>query len=336
VARINEAQDQIRGWFYSLMFNSVACFDKQSFDSCSMVGWVVDKNGEKMSKSLGNVVWAKEGIEELGADVLRFYSLWDVAPYVIQKFNIEIANKDVRRILDIFWNVHLYVTRQCKDLPALGELQIEDRWIISKTNSVLKLYFEKLDTFELHVALRAMGEFIVNDLSRTYIKFIRDRINNDKTPLRIINDIIIKIAVALAPVTPYVSEKIYQNMNKLNEIKQSVHLEDLTKVDDKVIDTELENNIMTVTEIIQEILSKREEAKLGVRWPLNKVKISTEADIKDFIKIIMNQTNIKNVELSKGKMSVELDTKLTKELEHEGYSREIMRRVQAALLNINE
>jgi len=330
IARINEAQDQIRGWFYSLMFNAAACFDKAPYKEVSMVGWIVDKNGDKMSKSQGNVVWAKEGIEDLGADVLRYYCLWDVAPYVIQKFNDDVARKDVYRILNILWNSHIYLTRMCKKLPELKAETIEDRWMLSKLNSIIKSFTENVDGFELHTALRSMGDFIVEDLSRKYIKLVRDRTATDNIPFAILNHAILKVITALAPITPYIAERIYQNLKELNDLGQSIHLEDWVKADESAIDPELEKNMSATMDVIQEILSQREKKKMGVRWPLPSAMVNSEADLEDFIEIIKTQTNIKQIELGKGDLKVELDTKLTKELEHEGYSREIMRRVQAA------
>ena len=332
VDRINEAQDQIRGWFYSLMFCGVAIFDKSPYKTVSMPGWVLDENGDKMSKSLGNVIFAKEALEELGADILRFYSCWDIAPSSLQRFSKETAKKEVGKIIGILLNIQKYLTSQTNRFEKVS-LEKEDKWILSRLNSLIKDYTENLENFELHLAARSMANFIVDDLSRFYIHLIRERLSKDSTPMRIINDCLMVIVKLLAPITPYISEEIYQALGKLNKIKKSVHLGDWPRYNSKLIDLKLEEEMKHAQEVIQLILAEREKTKLGIRWPLPKATIySKYKDLSKLTSLIKRQTNVKDVEFKQekqGKLRVVLKTKLTKELEQEGFAREVIRRIQS-------
>ncbi|MEK7105814.1 MAG: class I tRNA ligase family protein, partial [Patescibacteria group bacterium] len=173
VDRINEAQDQIRGWFYSLMFCSVAVFGKAPYKAVSMTGWVVDKKGEKMSKSVGNVVSGEDAVKELGADILRFYFCWDIAPYEIQKFSLDSAKREVGGMFNILWNLQNLASNN-----KIGKPDLEDKWIISKLNSLIKDYSEGLDKFELHNAMRKFSDFVMHDLSRGYVQMTREKDNS--------------------------------------------------------------------------------------------------------------------------------------------------------------
>jgi len=322
VDRINEAQDQIRGWFYSLMFCSAAVFEKAPYKGVSMTGWVVDKNGVKMSKSLGNVVDAQEAIDKLGADVLRYYFCWDVAPYELQKFNEEIAKKEIGNIFNILWNL--------KNLASEGkvsEKEPEDRWIISRLNSTIKKYEEDLEKFELHSALRSISDFIVNDLSRKYIQMTREKENG-----AVVNLCLQNILKLLAPVSPFITEAIWQSLKEKKIAKEeSVHLCEWPPADRKKIDEKLEREFENAVKVIEIGLMERDKAKIGLRWPLARAKIFSDAEIsKELEEIISRQLNVKKLEFKKAKETkVELDTKITPELEAEGFAREIARNIQA-------
>jgi isoleucyl-tRNA synthetase len=172
VMRINEAQDQIRGWFYSLMFCSCAIFKKAPYEEVSMTGWVLDKNGNKMSKSQGNYIEAEQAVNELGADSIRYYFCWDISPYEIQKFNMESAKKEMGKIFTILYNLSALCEKGEKK-----ELDIEDEWILSRLESVSKEFQDNFDKFELNIAFRRISDFIVNELSRGYIQMTREKEN---------------------------------------------------------------------------------------------------------------------------------------------------------------
>ena len=328
VSRINESQDQVRGWFYSLMFCGVATFNKTPYLEVSMPGWVVDSKGEKMSKSVGNVVFGKDAIEELGADSLRFYYMWDIAPYELQMFNKETIKKEVWKIFDILINLNNY-------LHGLGDIKkpkitnIEDKWLLSKLNSLIENYNKNLDSFEYHAAARELEDFILNVLSRGYVHMIRERADTDNSLSYFLHEALSKILILLAPITPHLSESLFLKLKDRYKLKEeSVHLLDWPESDNKLIDKKLEENFEKVKEIIASILCEREKIKMGIRWPLASVTITNETDLKEYNDVIKSQTNIKEIKWKRGNQKIELDTKLTKELEQEGYSREITRLIQ--------
>ncbi|MFC1696937.1 isoleucine--tRNA ligase [Nanoarchaeota archaeon] len=304
INRINESQDQIRGWFYALMFCATATFDKRCYDAVSMTGWVTDKNGDKMSKSVGNVVFAKDAIKDMGADVLRLYYLNDIAPYQLEKFNVDIAKKDITRIINILWNMHNLLVQskvKIKEVKESALSEIEDIWIMSRLNTITHDFSEGLEEFEFHEAGRKISDFIMNDVSRKYIQMVRERMEDDKEPYHILNTIILRVIKLLAPVTPIISEKIYQNLKEINDdLKESVHLEEYPIA--KKSNTELEDAMSVAQEIIQSILNGREKLQLGVRWPIGEVVIfSTETlikkSLKNMLEIIKTQTNVKDIKI---------------------------------------
>ena len=322
VTRINEAQDQIRGWFYSLIFCSSAIFNKRAYKEVSMTGWVLDEKGNKMSKSLGNIITAEESLRELGADSLRYYFCWEIAPYEVQKFNISIAKKEIWKIMNVLWNL--------KNLARKGKIgtkKIEDKWILSRLNSFMKKYLEDIENFELHTAMRNLSNFTLNDLSRNYVKISRDNKNHEMV-IALCLENILKL---LAPVSPFITEKIWQDLRKKKIVKEeSVHLCSWPKPDKKKIDEKLEGEFDLALQIIEKGLAKRDKEKIGLRWPLTRatVYVSKKLD-KKILDIISNQLNVKKIKIIKSKnISVSLDTTQTPELEAEGYAREMSRQVQ--------
>ncbi len=322
--RISEAQDQVRGWFYSLLFCSTAIFEKPSYKSVSMVGWVIDKNGEKMSKSAGNVVTAENALNILGADMLRYYFCWDVAPYEVQKFNADIAKKEIGKIFNALWNL--------RNLAETGEAKIndiEEKWIISRLNNLIRKYSEYSEKFELHQAMKEISDFILNELSRRYVQMTRDKDN-----AAIVSYCLISVLKLLAPVSPFVTEKIWQELREKKIVKEeSVHLTDWLEADEKKIDEKLESLFAIALKVIEKGLAERDKAKIGLRWPLNKAVVHSDMDISSLREVIERQLNVKNVEFKKSRegeiIEVELDTATNNELEAEGYAREIARKVQA-------
>src|SRR3989338_6010751 len=207
VSRINESQDQIRGWFYSLMFCGVATHDKPPYKEVSMPGWVVDSKGEKMSKSVGNVVFAKDAIEEVGADNLRFYYMWDIAPYELQMFNVEVIRKEVWKVFNILLNVNNYLLMQTDKVGKLKDLEIEDKWILSKLNSLIKGYHENLNNFEYHHVGRGLSDFLVNNVSREYIQIVRERVDkNDQRVFNVLFEVLSKYIILMSPISTHISE----------------------------------------------------------------------------------------------------------------------------------
>jgi isoleucyl-tRNA synthetase len=298
-----------------------------------MPGWVLDAKGQKMSKSLGNVVYAKDALEKHGADALRFYYMWDIAPYETQRFNGGTIEKEVVKFFTVYLNLRNYVSglEKCEE----KELEkVEDKWIMSKFNTLILVYNKALDEFEYHTASRALYDFVMNDLSRTYVKLVRDRVaEGDEDAGYVLVTLMKGVSVLLAPICPYIAEDVYLCLkDKFKSKEESVHLCDWLVADTKVIDANLEEGFVIADGVVQSILAKRDEAKINVRWPLASAKVFVE---KGMIKkmgvvepLIKRLSNVKIVEFFEGESRVELDLNLTPELEEEGFARELMRRIQ--------
>lgn len=277
---VTESQDQIRGWFYSLMFCSVASFGRAPYKSVGMSGWVLDEKGEKMSKSLGNVVWGDDAIDKLGADILRLYYCWEVAPWEVQNFSFKTA-EEIRRSLNIFWNSYSFFTTYVTPDFKLNfrKLKIEDKWIQSRLNSLVKEVNDHLENFEFHHAGRKIVNFVVNDLSRVYIKLIRDRVwisasgSDKQNALSVLYQCLLTVSKLLAPITPFLSEEIYRN---LDGKEKSVFMAEWPKPIQKLIDEELEMQMEILKEITEAVLAARQLAGIKLRWPISEVMVQTE------------------------------------------------------------
>ncbi|MEK6954871.1 MAG: isoleucine--tRNA ligase [Candidatus Micrarchaeota archaeon] len=295
---INESQDQIRGWFDSLMFTSVGVFGKAPYKAVAMMGWVLDEKGEKMSKSLGNVIPAIEGIEKLSADVIRMYYCYEIAPWEVQKFSFKTA-EEVKRAYAILFNTYAFLDTysQGEEIPeinangdtrknAIGakggmspvSLKPEDRWIISKLNVLSKQCSESLEKFEFHLAGREMIRFLVDDFSRTYVKLVRDRVSASEDEggklacLATIRHVILEYCKLIAPISPHLSEHLYRQL-KSREMPESVHFCDYPKINENLVDLQLTADFEIANKITEAANSLRQELKLKLRWPLEEMAI---------------------------------------------------------------
>jgi len=332
VSRINESQDQIRGWFYSLMFCSISIFGKEPYKEVSMPGWVLDDKGNKMSKSLGNMVYADEVLKKFGADAVRFYYLWDVAPYETQKFNLKTIEKEVWRFFNTLWNMHIYLISKADSVKERRIKNVEDRWLLSRFNSLIKNVNQGLDNFEYLNVARDIEDFVLNTLSRDYVKLVRARV--DEQDLDAIYSIFVSyigVLKLLAVIAPHITEVIYQELKRKFKLDvKSICLYSWPELDDKLIDKELEKKFELVSKITQEGLASRDKIGYGVRWPLPKLTVQIEdiKKLKDVEWVIKKQINVRELIVKKGDFHVVLDSKITKELECEGYLREVIRRIQ--------
>ncbi|MBI2543107.1 MAG: isoleucine--tRNA ligase [Candidatus Aenigmarchaeota archaeon] len=347
---IDESQDQIRGWFYSLMFCGVATFGQSPYKSVALNGWVLDEKSEKMSKSLGNVVWGNDALEKLGADILRLYYCWEVSPWEVQNFSFKTA-EEIRRALNILWNSYSFFTTYVDSdfNPSLKNLKTEDKWILSKLNSLAKDVTNHMENFEFHNGGRKIISFVVNDLSRFYIKLIRDRVwvsetGDDKTTaLSVLRECLLTVSKLLSPITPFLSEEIYLN---LDGKKKSVMMIDWLKPKEFLIDNELESHMEIAKEIIEGSLSARQQAGIKLRRPVMEVFVQSEnKDILDAVanveNVLLFMCNAKTVgvidkipkgdfaeaEFKQGKVFV--NKSFDESLMEESLSREVIRQIQA-------
>lgn len=302
ISRINESQDQIRGWFYHLLFVGQLAFDKPPLKQISMPGWVVDEKGEKMSKSLGNVVWAKDAMEEFGADSLRFYYCWDVAPYVLQKFNKSTVKAEVGKFFTILWNLTTLCQSQLQQHAERGTEEsgagaMEDAWLISRKNTVLRKYFESIESFELHEGCRELYDFVINDISRTYVQFTRERAEEDSGVAILLKSTLRDIYISLAPITPFISEIGFRQLAGKDD-PASVHLCDLPQPGES--DPALESEFVLAQTALAGILAARDKAQIGVRWPIGEARIIGDERISRILDkysdLIMLKANIRKVD----------------------------------------
>jgi isoleucyl-tRNA synthetase len=312
---IAEAIDQTRGWFYTLHVLGTALFDKLAYKNVICAGHIVDENGEKMSKSKGNVIKPREILDLTGVDAVRLQFCTSEAGNQ-KRFSYNLMKESVIPFLTILYNSFSYY-KQLDDNK--NKKRIEDKWILSRLNSTIKKVTEGLEKYSINTSFGEISNFVMNDLSRNYIKMTRDR---DDTK-EILGELLEKVALLLAPFAPYISEYIYSEFSK-----NSVHLSSFPKKGG--IDEGLERDFEHILKIIEKGLAERDKAQIGLKWPLAKATIHTSEGLeKDLIEIIKSQLNVKHVETKDLKeFSVELNTKLTPELEAEGYARELSRAIQ--------
>src|SRR3989344_2062213 len=320
---IAEAIDQTRGWFYTLHAIAVMLFDDLAFKNVICAGHVVDENGEKMSKSKGNVLNPRQVIDEIGVDAVRLqFCITDSGNP--KRFSVNMVKESVLPFLNVLYNCKRYYEQMSGN--KLNR-RLEDRWILSRLNSTIKKITEDLNNYKIDESILSLMNFVANDFSRTYIKMTRDREDNKK----IVEEVLEKVSLLLAPYAPYISENIYQMFNK-----ESVNLSNWPKFDLKKINKKLEGEFENVMKIIEIGLRERDKAQIGLKWPLASTNIKGPMKIgKELKEVIMNQLNVKSIKfVNEKELSVEFDTKMSPELEAEGYAREISRKVQAARKNL--
>jgi len=279
-----------------------------------MHGFTLDEEGRKMSKSLGNVVEPDEVIEQYGADILRFYLLWGNKPWEDLKFTWD-EIKNVNKMFNILWNVYVFSTTYMaidNFNPTLYtkddiKLRDEDKWITSRINSLAKDVAEALDSLHLHKATRSINNFILEDLSRWYIRLIRGRTWVEKEDpdklgayYTLYNTLRLLIKV-MAPITPHITEEIYQNLVKGVEdnAQESVHMEDW-EFNEDLIDKDLEENMDIVRDIIEACARGRDVARYKLRWPVKEIVVVSENEnvlkaVESLKAVIMEQANTKEI-----------------------------------------
>ena len=359
---IVEAHDQTRGWFYSQLGAGVISFDRAPYDEVMMHGWVLDPKGQKMSKSLGNVIEPLELIDQVGADSLRYYLIKSNAPWEDTAFQKD-GPKNARKVLNTYWNVVNFAStymlidgydpdaHSVKDMYA--SLRDEDRWMISRTERMKADATTYLESRELHKLARMLEDYIMEDLSRWYVCLVRDRSwtedadkEKDKNASYFtLHYAIMKTALVLAPIAPHIAEEVYQHMGGR---LQSVHMEDWPTCDSALVDDELEHSMSLVRGIVDIVAAERAKMGSKLRWPLLQIFVrgndaNVNAAVKRFEAVLEDQANVKNVlylgkdeipsnadiepvEFEEG--TIFIDFSVTPEIEAEGYARELIRRIQ--------
>jgi isoleucyl-tRNA synthetase len=305
---IVESKDQIRGWFYGLMGMSMMVFGKAPYKAVEMHGFLCDSKGEGMSKRKGNYTPIEETLDKYGADIFRLFMTSSTSPGVDVKYD-ERGMKATYRTISILWNTAHFIENNMAlekyEHRKLGELSIEDKWILSRINRVTKQVTEAMEQYKINEAVKVLEPFIVEDLSRWYLKLKKDTFYSETDKgdaLAVLDHVLSKLIPVASVFVPFVSEAVFQEMKKyLGSEEESVFLTDWPSVDEKMIDEQLEEDMDTVREVVGSTLRARDMAGLGLRWPLekltvvsNKEKLSSCRRMKE---TILNQTNVKSLEL---------------------------------------
>ncbi|MCK4997844.1 isoleucine--tRNA ligase [Candidatus Pacearchaeota archaeon] len=322
---------QTRAWFYYMMSLSAILFDKIPFENVLTTGTILAEDGKKMSKSLKNYPDPLTTIDKYGADTLRFYML---ASPVMSAENFSFSERGLeeiyKKVTVLLYNVsNFYQDYQIDgDEKYTESSDLMDKWIISRTEELNKVVEKNLETYNTVKACAFVRKYI-EDLSTWYVRNSRDRFNNgDESARETLRYVLEKIAKILAPIIPFATEKIWQDMNGKDK---SVHLEDYPATNESAINEDLMIEMKVTRDIVSTSLRGRDQAQIGIKWPLAKVTVETPViPNKELTKIILEELNIKEIEYKQTeKLNAILDTNITPELEAEGFAREISRKIQA-------
>ena len=308
---ISEGVDQTRGWFYSLMAISTLIFDCAPYKNVLVLGHVLDKDGQKMSKSKGNAVDPFEALEAYGADAIRWYFYSNSAPWLPNRFFGDAVVEGQRKFMGTLWNTYAFYVlyanidgfnpTEYKINP--DTLSVMDKWILSKLNSAVKTVDAYLDGYKITEATRVLEDF-VDELSNWYVRRSRERFWVKDMPEDKVNAYmtlytsLVTIAKLSAPLIPFMAEDIYRNLvcNVDESAPESVHLCDYPVCDESMIDTSLEENMKEVVEIVVLGRACRNAAAIKNRQPIAKMYVKADATPDEsFIDVIAEELNLKEV-----------------------------------------
>ncbi len=268
---ICEGLDQTRGWFYSLLAVSVLLFGRSSYETCLCLGLILDPEGQKMSKSKGNVVVPWDVLDTHGADAFRWYYFTSKQPWDGYRFSLETVGESVRQFLKPLWNTYaFYVLYANVNEPLEGSTKVLalDSWIESRLAATVERVSERMDDYDTTFAGRAIAEF-VDDLSNWYVRLSRRRFwEGDAAAFDVLRTCLVTVAKLLAPLTPFVADEIYDN---LDGREPSVHLCDFPEPGKR--DRRLEADMQVVRDAVELGRAARAHAKLKVRQPLSEAVV---------------------------------------------------------------
>jgi isoleucyl-tRNA synthetase len=280
---ICEAIDQTRGWFYTLMTIGTLVFDKSSYKTVLCLGHILDKDGRKMSKHLGNVLEPMALMDQHGADAVRWYMLAAGSPWAARRVGHDSINEVVRKTLLTYWNTvsfhALYANAsnfEISQTPALSQRPLMDRWIISELNILVKEVDAALEDFDSQIAGRALARFI-DDLSNWYVRRSRRRFwDGDTAALGTLHECLVTLTQLLAPLVPFITEQVWQELVLPADATQpaSVHLSNWPLVNEAAIDSELGSQVALTRRIVELGRATRAESGIKIRQPLGRALIA--------------------------------------------------------------
>ena len=316
-AFIAEGVDQTRGWFFTLHAIAVMLFDSVAFKNIISNGLVLDKNGNKMSKRLGNAVDPFETIEEYGSDPLRWYMITNAQPWDNLKFDLGGIDEVKRKFFGTLYNTYSFFSLYAnvdKFSYAEQEIPMEqrpeiDRWIISLLHSLVKEVKENYDDYELTRTGRLIQDFVTENLSNWYVRLNRKRYwggeyNTDKiSAYQTLYTCLETVAILASPIAPFYMDKLFCDLNIVTgrHSESSVHLVSFPKYSENLIDPALEERMNIAQTVSSMVLSLRRKVSIKVRQPLNKLMIPLlEKGFKEKFEavksLILSEVNVKEVE----------------------------------------
>jgi isoleucyl-tRNA synthetase len=295
---ICEGLDQTRGWFYSMLAVSVLLFGRSSYRTCLCLGLILDPDGQKMSKSKGNVVVPWDVLDTHGADAFRWYYFTSKQPWDGYRFSLETVGESVRQFLKPLWNTYAFYVQYANlagDLSVPAEETDLDRWIRSRLAATTERVRERMEDYDTTFAGRAIAEF-VDDLSNWYVRLSRRRFwrGDDSAAFSTLRDCLLGVSKLLAPLTPFVTDEIYDN---LDGSEPSVHLCDFPEPGER--DEQLELQMQVVRDAVELGRAARGHAKMKVRQPLREAVVVAadreRAAIEGLEALLTEELNVKSV-----------------------------------------
>jgi len=316
-AFIAEGVDQTRGWFYTLHAIAVMLFDSVSFQTCVSNGLVLDKDGNKMSKRLGNAVDPFETIQKYGPDATRWYMITNAQPWDNLKFDLGGIAEVQRKFFGTLFNTYAFFalyanidgfTFEEQEVPVAERPEL-DRWILSELNSVIKAVDDSYNNYEPTKAGRAIADFVDEHLSNWYIRLSRRRFwkgdySKDKiSAYQTLYTCLESLARLSAPIAPFFMERLFTDLNSVTgkSTLESVHHTEFPKPDLDLIDTALEERMEMAQKISSMVLSLRKKTNIRVRQPLNKILIPSAGErmtrqVEAVKNLILSEVNVKELE----------------------------------------
>jgi isoleucyl-tRNA synthetase len=313
---IAEGVDQTRGWFYTLHALGVMLFDSVAYKAVVSNGLVLDKNGNKMSKRLGNVVNPFETIEKYGADATRWYLITNASPWDNLKFDLSGIQEVQRKFFGTLYNTYQFFALYANvDGFAFKEASIPlaerpeiDRWILSSLNSLIKNVTSAMDEYEPTLAGRAIEEFVDEHLSNWYVRLCRRRFwkgeyEEDKiSAYQTLYECLQTIVRLMAPISPFFSDSVFNNLNSVTGKfgVQSIHHADFPVANQTIIDALLEERMQLAQDVCSLVLSLRKKVNIKVRQPLQKVMVPVvdrlmKAQLEKIEDLIKAEVNVKEM-----------------------------------------